>query len=295
MLERWNDAMDVLEDRLVDDVDVAELAKVALTSEYHFRRVFSVLAGMGIAEYVRRRRITVATAGVLAGERVLDVAMRHGYGSGDAFSRAFTAVHGLTPQQARRPGARLVTQPRMRFRLTVEGISTMRHRILDRDPFRLVGRHARLPLVYRGENPAIAEFHATLPEGLDERLRAFADVPEMPDLLFVSSGFEDGRADGSSFDYHHAVATTRPTGDLPDDLDVLDVPAATWAVFDGGSDDGNLGHELQSLSPRSRRRRPGLRERCGTVQTAARHVAGRAPGGAGGGARSGPARRTVRR
>ena len=71
MLERWNDAMDVLEGRLAGQVEVAELARVALTSEYHFRRVFSVLAGIPLSEYVRRRRITVATASVLDGERVL--------------------------------------------------------------------------------------------------------------------------------------------------------------------------------------------------------------------------------
>lgn len=230
MLEQWNNAMDALEGRLTDEVDVAELARVALTSEY-----------------VRRRRITVATAAVLDGERVLDVALRHGYGSGDAFTRAFKAMHGLTPEQARRPGAQLASQPRMRFRLTVEGTSTVRHRIIDHDAFRLVGRCARLPLVYQGDNTAIAEFHATLPEDLDDRLRTLADIPELPDLLFVSSGFEDGRADGSQFDYHHAVATTQASSKLPDDLDVLEVSAGTWAVFEGGSDDGRLQEALQSL------------------------------------------------
>jgi AraC family transcriptional regulator len=249
VLERWNDAMDVLEGRLAAEggVDVAELARVALTSEYHFRRVFSVLAGMPISEYVRRRRVTVATAAILDGERVLDVALSHGYGSGDAFTRAFKAVHGITPEQARRPGARLVSQPRMRFRLTVEGTSTVRHRIVERDAFRLLGRHARLPLVYRGDNTAMIEFHRGLPEGLDDRLLEYADVAELPGLVASSSGFEDDRADGSRFDYHHAVATTRPAGELPDDLDVLEVAAGSWAVFEGGSDDGNLQAELQNL------------------------------------------------
>jgi AraC family transcriptional regulator len=231
-LDRWNEAVDLVERRLAGEVDVAELARVTLTSEYHFRRVFSVLAGMPVSEYVRRRRITVATAEVLDGNRVLDVALRYGYGSGDAFTRAFRGVHGLTPEQARRPGAVLRSQPRISFHLTVRGTAAMRHRIVELDAFRLAGRCTRIPLVYRGENPALFAFHRSLPEDLDDRLGTLADVPELPGPLAVSTGFEDGRADGSDFDHHHAVATRTPAGDVPDDLDVLEVAAATWAVFE---------------------------------------------------------------
>jgi AraC family transcriptional regulator len=246
VLDRWNEALDLVERRLVSGVDVAELARTALTSEYHFRRMFSALAGMPLSEYVRRRRITVATAEVVAGAKVLDVAVRYGYGSAEAFSRAFKAVHGLTPGEARRPGAVLHSQPRMSFHLTVRGTSAMRHRIVELAAFRLVGRCARLPLVHRGENRAMVEFHQALPEGLDDRLRALADVPGMPGFLAVSSGFSEGRADGSDFDHHHAVATTTPAAELPDDLDVLDVAAGTWAVFEGRSE-GRLREALQNL------------------------------------------------
>ncbi len=246
MLDRWNEAVDLVERRLTAEVDVAELARVALTSEYHFRRMFSALAGMPVSEYVRRRRITVATAEVLDGERVLDVALRYGYGSGEAFTRAFRGVHGLTPEQARRPGAVLRSQPRISFQLTVRGKSTMRHRIVELDAFRLVGRCTRIPLVYRGENPALVAFHESLPEELDDRLWRLGDVPELPGLLAVSTGVEDGRADGSDFDYHHAVATRVPAPDVPDDLDVLEVAAATWAVFEAHAA-GDLREALQNL------------------------------------------------
>lgn len=43
-------------------LDVAELARIAATSEYHYRRMFATLAGMPLSEYVRRRRLTVASA-----------------------------------------------------------------------------------------------------------------------------------------------------------------------------------------------------------------------------------------
>ncbi|WP_308221543.1 helix-turn-helix transcriptional regulator [Microbacterium kunmingense] len=105
MLERWNTAIDLIEKNLDGEIDVAALARAALTSEYHFRRMFSSLAGMPLSEYVRRRRMSVAAAAVVAGEPLIDVAVRYGYGSTDAFRRAFVSVHGMTPDEARRPGA----------------------------------------------------------------------------------------------------------------------------------------------------------------------------------------------
>ena len=93
MLERLNQAMEHIESHLDQPLDVAGLARIATTSEYHFRRMFSALAGLPLSEYVRRRRLTVAGAEVLAGERtLLDIATRYGYGSGEAFARAFRAV-----------------------------------------------------------------------------------------------------------------------------------------------------------------------------------------------------------
>lgn len=105
-MDRWNRAMEVIEHRLGGEIDVAELARLTLTSEYHFRRVFSALAGMSLSEYVRRRRMTLAAADIVAGRRtVQDVAVDHGYRSADAFSRAFTAVHGVGPDRARHPAS----------------------------------------------------------------------------------------------------------------------------------------------------------------------------------------------
>jgi AraC family transcriptional regulator len=180
---------------------------------------------------------------------VLDVAVRHGWGSDDAFTRAFRAWHGITPSQARLAGAVLRSQPRVAFTLAVEGADTMHHRIVTTAPFRLVGRHARLPLVHEGENTSIADHDAATAPEVAERALAWADVPGLPGLLSVCSGFDEGRADGSSFDYHRAVATTRPAADLPDDLDVLEVPATTFVAFtaEGTASDGGLTRAVQQL------------------------------------------------
>src|ERR1044071_6237700 len=118
--------------------------------------MFSSLAGMPLSEYVPPRRMTVAAAGVVRGEEdLLSIAVRHGYGSTEAFGRAFRAVHGTGPGDVRRAGGPLRTQPQLRFRLTVDGSSPMDTRITDRPAFRLVGHAARVPLVHQGVNPHI--------------------------------------------------------------------------------------------------------------------------------------------
>ncbi len=228
MLERLNQVMDHIERHLDQPVDVAELARIAATSEYHLRRLFSALAGIGLSEYVRRRRLTLAAAEVLAGERtLLDIAVRHGYGSTEAFARAFQAMHGVGPGGARRTGATLLAQPRMSFRLTVEGSSSMEYRIVEKDAFHLAGRRARVPLVHEGMNPAIVEFVKSIDKGTVARMEALSDQ-EPRGIVNVSDEVAEGYEEGTELDYWHGVVTG---ADVPGELDRMAVPAGTWAVF----------------------------------------------------------------
>ncbi|MEW2417938.1 AraC family transcriptional regulator [Streptomyces sp. NPDC046866] len=245
MLEHLNRAMDHIEDHLDGTVDAAELARIAMTSEYHFRRLFSALAGLPLSEYVRRRRLTVAGAEVLAGERtLLDVAVRHGYTSAEAFGRAFRAVHGIGPGEARRTGAVLRSQPRMSFRLIVEGSTAMEYRIVEKEAFRIVGKKARVPLVHEGVNPAIAEFIKGLAPETVQRITALSDR-EPAGIVSVTEVLGDKRVEGTEVDYHHAVVTGAERAEEEfEGLDVQDVPAGTWAVFESS---GPFPQTLQNL------------------------------------------------
>ncbi|EXU65263.1 AraC family transcriptional regulator [Streptomyces sp. PRh5] len=229
MLERLNEALDHIDSRLDQRIEVAELARIAMTSEYHFRRLFSALAGISLSEYVRRRRLTLAGAEVLAGERtLLEIAVRYGYGSGEAFARAFRAMHGVGPGEARRAGASLSSQPRMSFRLIVEGSSSMRYRVVEKERFQVVGKKVRVPLVHEGVNPAIAEFIRGLGQETIRRIAALSDQ-EPEGILGVSDNLDPSRAEGTELDYYHGVVTGAAA---PEDLDALTVPAGAWAVFE---------------------------------------------------------------
>ena len=176
-MDAMNRAMRVIEESLEGEVDMSAVARAGLVSEHHFRRMFSALAGIPVSEYIRRRRMTLAAAAVLRrDEAIQDLAVRFGYTSADAFSRAFRAVHGVGPEQARRPGVHLRSQPPLTFRLTIEGNTTMDYRIVTTDAFTFAGYRTRVPLIYEGVNPAAAEFTKNITEEQWNRLYELADL-----------------------------------------------------------------------------------------------------------------------
>ncbi|MBT3162230.1 AraC family transcriptional regulator [Streptomyces sp. Vc74B-19] len=230
MISALNQLVDRVEEQLTGELDVKELAAGLGTTEYHLRRMFSSLAGMPLSEYVRRRRMTVAAGDVVRGEEdLLEIAVRHGYGSREAFGRAFRAVHGAGPAEVRRDGGPLRTQPQLRFRLTVEGSIPMDTRLTDRPAFRLVGHSTRVPLIHSGVNPHILQHIAAIPQEEHQRLKELGDA-EPAGLLQVSDDVDPDAREGTELTYLHGVAVGRDTP-VPDGLDAIEVPAGMWAVF----------------------------------------------------------------
>lgn len=241
-MREWSAAIAAIEEDLAGDVDVGGLARTALTSEYHFRRIFSSLAGMPVSEYVRRRRLTLAAADLLVGQGVLEVAIRYGYGSAEAFGRAFRAFHGLSPTEARAPGAVLRSQPRLRLTIRIEGSTEMDYRIVTREAFTLVGLKATVPIVYEGRNAAIEEFERGITPELRRRI-AEASEEEPRGTFSATVALGPGRGEGDDVEYWRAAAV-RTGSVVPEGLDRLDLPAGSWAVF---SASGPIPEALQRL------------------------------------------------
>jgi AraC family transcriptional regulator len=102
-------------------------------------------------------------------------------------------------------------------------------RIVDRPAFRLVGHAARVPLIHQGINPHIQRHVTALPQEEHLRLKGLGDS-EPGGLLQVTDDVDPDAPEGSELTYLHGVAVSRDTP-VPDDLDAIEVPAGTWAVF----------------------------------------------------------------
>ena len=233
-IDRLNRAMDYVESHL-EEPDWQEAAGIACCSPYHFQRMFALLAGVSLSEYVRRRRMSRAAADLQSGERILDVALKYGYSSPTAFNRAFQAVHGLPPSQAKKPGVGLKSYPPLRFAITVQGVEEMEYRIETRDAFRIVGVSAPLSQDMEENFKNVPQLWGkAAADGTIPRLAALMDG-EPKGLLGVCGGKDNSR-------YFIAAASSAPAAD---GLEEYTVPALTWAVFPGGGDSAEAVQRLQ--------------------------------------------------
>lgn len=230
MIGTLNALVELVESDSHADLDVAGFARTHGTTEYHLRRMFSALAGMPLSDYIRRRRMTLAGAELAAGApNVLEVAVRHGYGSSEAFGRAFRAVHGIGPVDARRDGGPLRTQPTLRFRLSVEGSTPMDVTITTMPELVLVGHAARVPLIHAGVNPHIQAHIAAIAPEEHSRLKQLSDR-EPTGILAITGDVAPDAPEGTELTYLHGVSVD-PEAPVPDDLDTIRVEAGSWAVF----------------------------------------------------------------
>lgn len=230
LLKNVNGAIEYIEENLTNDIDFKKVASLALCSEYHFKRMFSFLAGVSLSEYIRRRRLTLAAFELKGNEgRIIDVAIKYGYNSADSFARAFQKMHGISPSDARDNGQSLKAYPRMTFQLSIEGGNEMNYRIEEKDAFRIVGIMKRVPIIFHGVNPEIAEMWKSLSEEDFEKLKQLSNV-EPSGLISASTNFSEGRMEEKGeLDHYIGAATTK---ECPDHLTKLEVPASTWAVFE---------------------------------------------------------------
>ncbi|MEW4277843.1 AraC family transcriptional regulator [Priestia megaterium] len=230
LLRNMNRALDYIEENLTNDIDFREVARLALCSEYHFKRMFSFLAGITLSEYIRRRRLTLAAFELKDSNiKVIDVAIKYNYSSPDSFTRAFQNLHGITPSEAKKSGSSLKAFPKMTFQLSIKGGNEMNYRIEEKEAFHIVGIKERVPIIFHGVNPKIVAMWESLNDETIRELKELSNVTPLG-LLSASVNFSEGRMEEKGqLDHYIGVATTK---DCPDHLVQLEVPAGTWAVFE---------------------------------------------------------------
>ena len=229
-LRNMNKALAYIEEHLTENIDYSEVSKIASCSEYHFKRMFSFLSGIGLSEYIRRRRLTLAAFDLKdANLRIIDVAVKYGYDSADSFSRAFHAMHGILPSKARSENTQLKAFPQMTFQLSINGGFEMKYRIVEKGPFKLVGFKKRVPVIFEGVNPEIAKMTELLTPEVIEALKALSNI-EPAGIVSASTNFSEGRMEEKG-ELDHYIGVAASSAETVD-FDVLEVQAGTWAVFE---------------------------------------------------------------
>ena len=136
-------AIDYIEENITEKIDYEEVAKRAYSSSFHFQRVFGIMCGFTLGEYIRRRRLTLAGNELLnKNMKVIDVAFKYGYETPESFSRAFYKFHGIMPSQVKN-GSSLKSFSRLSVRLDLIGGIEMNYKVQEISEKILVGYKKR--------------------------------------------------------------------------------------------------------------------------------------------------------
>lgn len=228
-MDKLNQSITYIENNLEGNIDYNEAAKIACCSTFHFQRMFSYIAGVTLAEYIRRRRMSKAAFELQNSSiKILELSAKYGYDSPTSFSRAFQSIHDISPVSARKKGVKLKIYPKMVFSLSVKGDGEMQYRIEEKPEIRIVGVRKKLETNMEKNFLTVPEFwKGTEQSGLLQKICEIAD--QLPKGILGVSSYE------SSTDYYYyiAVATDKP---VPKGMLEYKIPAATWAIFECSGD-----------------------------------------------------------
>lgn len=233
-LKRMENALEWMESRLTEPLPIADIAAAACSSPFHFQRMFTFVTGMTVAEYIRKRRLTLAAQElVMSGAKVLDIALKYGYDTPESFAKAFRRVHGISPSEARRPGATLKAFPRISFQLSLKGDKPMDYRIEERGRFAVIGK----PLRTRHEGGQnlrdIPQFWQDCGrDGTTERLLELIKPDDT--MLGICTDFDLQKGE---FTYLVAVEAPPEKADPASGFESRVIPANKWAVFTSSMQD----------------------------------------------------------
>lgn len=210
-----------VESHLADEVALADIAEAAGISRFHLSRSFGMATGHSLGAYLRRRRLAEAAKLLAAGAPdILSVALGAGYGSHEAFTRAFRDLFGLTPEQVR--AARSTEKLDL-----VEAIS-----MNDRPAFPLAApRYETRPAMTIAGLAASYGYEDM--GGIPGQWRSFQ--PYIGSIAGEVEGIAYGaiceRTDGEEGMLYLAGVEVREGAGLPKELTAVRVPAQRYAIF----------------------------------------------------------------
>jgi AraC family transcriptional regulator len=228
MLHEFNNLMNYIETHLTEEISGKDIAKIVGVSDYHFKRMFSYMAGMSLNEYIRNRRLSVANVELINGAKVTDIAFKYGFQSIEGFSRAFREWNGFLPSEVTKNKIQK-SFPKFSFFIDIRGGISMEFKIEKKEKFNIVGVSKRVPIQFEGVNNSILELAQSITEKQKNEMHQLADLyPHQ--VLNVSYDFDDGFLEEKGYLTHMiGFATTKEN--TFDDLEQLSIEESLWAIF----------------------------------------------------------------
>lgn len=222
-------AINYVEEHLTEDIDYEEVAKEAACSNFYFQRIFGILCGISLGDYIRNRRLTLAGDELSATDtKVIDIALKYGYESAESFTRAFSRFHGITPSEAKKDGSKLKSFSRLSVKITLSGGSVMNYKIIEKEAFDIIEKIETHSVEDAENAKSIPDFWTRSHN--DGTVKKLYDTTTDRTYIFgVCYGNLPENA--KTFDYSIAAKCDENAA-VPKGFKKNTIPARTWAVFE---------------------------------------------------------------
>ena len=220
-----NDTIEYIERNLDATLDIDEISKVAYSSRYHFQRIFYALTGFTVTEYIRNRRLSLAAEELAATDnKVIDVALKYGYESPEAFTKAFQRLHEISPSVLKKLNGKIKAFPKISFQISIKGECEMIYKIVEKEAFKAFGAGFVTTKVNNAIYKEIPEFiNKIFEDGTHDRINKI--LGKCKGTLL--DGFHyDFKEDGTR---KYMMGYEMPKTKIPDEFTMLQIPKLTWA------------------------------------------------------------------
>lgn len=230
-IQGFQRSVDYIEEHITEPLDIGNIARVMNISGYYYQKLFNVLCGFGVGEYIRNRRLALAGSELMAtDERVIDIALKYGYDTPEGFTRAFTRFHGVPPSAVRR-GSPVKSFAKLYVTIIVKGGSTMNYKVVTKESFKVLEKVEEQSIADEQNLNTIPQFWTRSHE--DGTVRRLLELTSDRSYIFGIC-YGNTPSDSKTFDYSIAarVAGDFKEADVPAGFRLSEIPARTWIVFE---------------------------------------------------------------
>lgn len=134
-IQSMQKAINYIEDNLLNDIAPEQIAKSVYSSNANFQRVFSIITGITIGDYIRYRRLSLAGKELLMSEdKIINIALKYGYDTAESFTKAFIRFHDITPSSVKKSARSLKDFAPLSIEINIKGGFDMARKLIPNVP-----------------------------------------------------------------------------------------------------------------------------------------------------------------
>ncbi|RBA04273.1 AraC family transcriptional regulator [Staphylococcus arlettae] len=228
ILKDLNNSIDYIDENLTKNLSLSDIAHFVGIPEQHYRNLFIFLTGIGLSEYIKKRKLYFANKDLLDKKSVTDVAIKYGY-SIDGFTKSFKEWSGYLPSQIYEDQV-LISYPKLSFAINVKGGINMKTRIEELSEVNIVGFKKRVSMQFEGVNNEIEELANSITSDQNKQMHYLQNIGPN-EFINVSYNVDEDFTKEEGF-LTHMIGVLTTENNISNQFDVINIDESKWVVFE---------------------------------------------------------------